>query len=294
MKFDVVAGYRKKLAELQPALAELERLPQYEEALRAALQAEADYRNSGERPRYSNQPDLKAIELNGASNRARAACEKVKSEGRAARSEAGHISALLNAGDEVMRIAKQMEILRSERSAAAEKAARATALIDEVRDEIATLESERAAASDRGVEDQLSGRADTSEEIVSRIDAKLAIKRGRLASAERARANVAAELERIPEELAGLDSKSRQAVKLRGEIRMEQWAAEHGLDRATAEYLAAQAMNYEGADAMEWQPPREIVDEVFAALNAERLGSPLARVLDKNRVDPAETRAAAA
>src|SRR4051794_11292312 len=127
MKVDVVRDLKRELDELQPALKEYERLPEYEAAIKAAAQTEADWRADPQR-RNSNSQDDKTIELNGATSKAIDARDRVSSEGRQAQRRVKQINALLSAGDRVASLKTQIAAQRAARTAANLKVERAAKL----------------------------------------------------------------------------------------------------------------------------------------------------------------------
>lgn len=265
---DVVeTSLKAELAELQPAIAALDSLPDLEAAVRVAVQAYAEWMDSEKRPKYA--ADENAIALNHAKNEAIAARDKVRGEGDEAKRRARRITALLTAGDEIEKLKKLAADDRNARRAATERAERTAALADEIRDEVDMLETERATVIDRGVDERLAGRTDTSAEAIARIDAKLVIQRAALTGAERAHANSKAELERVPHELTNLDGKLRVLIALRGELEWKRAFRADAIQGSAARYLAAKAINFAGQDRFEFQPPRDLVDAAVAELNSE-------------------------
>jgi len=266
---EVRRRYETELAELQAAIVEYEKLERYDDEFRARAREEADWRQSPERPTHSNEPDHKAISLNGATTRARDVRDRVDRDGRAAQRRAKEIEALLGAADQVEQIKKTATATRTARRAATARTEKAAQLVAEIGAELANQESELAAAIDRGVDERLEGRADTSAKVVADLEAKLTIARGALAGAERAQANAVAELERLPYDRGEIDRKLHNAVALRAKLKWEEAQADRGIDRAAAEYAAAMAIAFAGADRVELRPPRDMVDEEVAKLKNE-------------------------
>jgi hypothetical protein len=105
---------RQRLEDLQPKIDALAEEPALAATAAATALAEQEYRSGPDRPRHTNVPDTRAIELNRIANESRAAHALVRDGGRAAAQEANELRALLRAAEDAFAFRTELDALAAD------------------------------------------------------------------------------------------------------------------------------------------------------------------------------------
>jgi hypothetical protein len=195
---DELADERRRL---EPAVAALARVPRLEAALREARQAEHEWRNDPDRPSGGSAPDLRAIELNRATNEAAEELRRVTSEAEAAQRRIREIDLILSSRADAERLTSELAAIQKAGDEKARKAGVVFALIEKLRETIERRESAHRAnieqQAERMVEARLNGQDITEGEAIANPDPKLAGARAELAAAQRVLARERSEIQEL-------------------------------------------------------------------------------------------------